>query len=198
MNDRAGSQPGGRRALWLLVLLFFAPLLLSFWLYYGSSWRPAGRTNHGELIEPPRHLPAMVPPAAGPAVAGATVFAQQWSLVYVGDGACDTQCRAVLYLMRQTHASLGRLGARVQQVFLASSRCCDQAFLGREHPTLRVIDASGPAAAELLDAFGRDRPGEAIFIVDPLGNLMMRYDTRQGPKGLQQDLKKLLELSHVG
>jgi len=198
MNDRAGSPSGSRRALWLLVLLFFAPLLLSFWLYYGSSWRPAGRTNHGELIQPPRRLPSIAPPAAGASASAAPVFADLWSLVYVGDGGCDAECRGVLYLMRQTHASLGRLGARVQQVFLASSHCCDHAFLGREHPTLRVIDASDPGAAGLLEAFGRDRLGESIFIVDPLGNLMMRYDTHQGPKGLQQDLKKLLELSHVG
>jgi hypothetical protein len=198
MNDRAGSPRTSRRLLWLLVLLFFAPLLVSFWLYYGSSWRPAGRTNHGELIEPPRQLPAIAPAPAGASVPATSVFTRQWSLVYVGDGGCNAACREVLHLMRQTHASLGRLGARVQLVFLVSSRCCDQAFLAREHPTLLVIDASGPAAAGLVNAFGHDRLMDRIFIVDPLGNLMMRYDTGLGPKGLQQDLKKLLELSHIG
>jgi hypothetical protein len=185
MKAGVGPTATSRRALWLLMLLFFAPLLLSFWLYYGSSWRPAGRTNHGELIEPPRPLPA-------------TVFREQWSLVYVGDGGCDAGCREVLHTMRQTHASMGRLGARLQQVFLVNAGCCDQAYLAREHPELRVIDASGPESAGLLGNFPRDRLGESVFIVDPLGNLMMRYDTRLDPRGLRQDLKKLLELSHVG
>jgi hypothetical protein len=185
MRERGGSPATSRRALWLLALLFFAPLLLSFWLYYDSSWRPAGRTNHGELIEPPRPLPA-------------TVFRQRWSLVYVGDGGCDAGCRQVLHTMRQTHASMGRLGARLQQVFLVNAGCCDHAYLAREHPELRVIDASSPESAGLLGNFPADRLRESLFIVDPLGNLMMRYDTRLDPRGLRQDLTKLLELSHVG
>ena len=37
-----------------------------------------------------------------------------------------------------------------------------------------------------------------LFIVDPLGNLVMRYDARDNPKGLLEDLKKLLKLSHIG
>ena len=198
MNERGGSPATSRRALWLLALLFFAPLLLSFWLYYVSSWRPAGRTNHGELIEPPRPLPAIAAAPAGGSTPAATVFREQWSLVYVGDGGCDAGCRQVLHTMRQTHASLGRLGARLQQVFLVNAGCCDQAYLAREHPELRVIDASGPESAGLLGNFPRDRLGESLFIVDPLGNLMMRYDTRLDPRGHRQDLKKLLELSHVG
>ena len=62
--------------------------------------------------------------------------------------------------------------------------------------------------AQLLDnAVATSRPilrllpeprGGTIFIVDPLGNLMMRYDVRQDPKGLREDLKNLLELSHIG
>lgn len=196
MSGRSGTLTG-RRALWLLVLLFFAPLLVSFWLYYGSGWRPSGRTSHGELIEPPRQLLALASGAAR-APAAAALFRDHWSLVYVGNGGCDAACRQVLYLMRQTHAALGRLAPRVQRVFLASADCCDRAFLAREHPALRVIDASDAGAAPLLAAFGDDGRDRAIFIVDPLGNLMMRYDTQLGPRGLLQDLKRLLELSHIG
>ena len=186
MSTGVGDPLGQRRTLWLLVLLFFAPLLVSFWLYYGSSWRPAGHTNHGELIEPPRPLPDIA------------AFARTWSLVYVGSGACDSDCRDALQLMRQTHAALGQLATRVQQVFLASSDCCDREFLARQPAGLRLIDVGGPDEATLLAAFPRERREHGIFIVDPLGNLMMRYDTRQDPKGLLQDLKKLLELSHIG
>lgn len=197
MSGRRGSPLAGRRTLGLLVLLFFAPLLVSFWLYYGSAWRPSGRTNHGELIEPPRQLPPLASDAANAPTAVA-LFRDRWSLVYVGDGGCDAACRETLYVMRQTHAALGRLGPRVQQIFLANTGCCDRSFLAREHPALRVIDASGAGAAALLAALGHEQRTRAIFIVDPLGNLVMRYDTQLGPRGLLQDLKKLLELSHIG
>jgi len=100
--------------------------------------------------------------------------------------------------MRQTHAALGRLQPRVQRVLLATAACCDRGFLDREHPGLRLIDASGPADAALVAAFPRERLQRGIFIVDPLGNLMMRYDTGLDPRGLLQDLKKLLRLSHIG
>lgn len=192
---RAGGQRG---TLWLLLLAFFAPLLGAFWLYYGSGWRPAGHTNHGELIVPPRHLAGLVASAGATGSAALAPFGQKWSLVYVGDGGCDADCRTALHLMRQTHAALGRLAPRVQQVLLASSGCCDREFLGREHPLLHRVDAAGPEAAALLAAFAQERRRGGIFIVDPLGNLMMRYDTGMEPRGLLQDLKKLLELSHIG
>jgi hypothetical protein len=191
-------RTGARGTSWLLAVLFVAPLLFAFWLYYASDWRPAGRLNHGELIEPPRPLPAIAAGGGSDAAAAATVFRQHWSLVYVGDGRCAADCRGVLYMLRQTHASLGRLSARVQQVFVASSGCCDYAFLGREHPALRIVDASGAQSTGLLAAFPQAQRPASIFVVDPLGNLMMRYDTRQGPTGLRQDLKRLLDLSHIG
>jgi len=188
VNTPGRRPPRSRRTFWLLALLFLAPLVAAFWLYYGSGWRPAGRTNHGELIEPARPLPA---------AAGAT-FTGRWSLVYVGDGACDADCRATLYMIRQTEASLGRLGARVQQVFLVTGHCCDHEYLAHEHPALKIVDAGGAESAPLLAPFTPQRRERGIFIVDPLGNLMMRYDAALDPKGLREDLKRLLDLSHIG
>jgi hypothetical protein len=87
---------------------------------------------------------------------------------------------------------------RVDRVFLATSQCCDREFLAHEHPGLLVLDATGSAAGSLLGVFPDNEREQSLFIVDPLGNLMMRYDVRQNPKGLLQDLKKLLSLSHIG
>jgi len=82
---------------------------------------------------------------------------------------------------------------RVQRVFLAEAPCCDAAYLAREQPGLIVM----PAATTLLSSFPPPHAG-SVFIVDPDGNLMMRYDAAADPKGLREDLKKLLELSHIG
>ena len=183
----------------LLGGLFFVPLALAFWVYYGTDWRPMRTVNHGELITPARPLPVIqLQPAVATEVAPAELFHNKWSLVYIGDGQCDDTCRESLYVMRQTRLSLNNEMDRVERVFLATAHCCTQDFLAHEHPGLHVFDASGTAAASLLSVFPVEEREQSLFIVDPLGNLMMRYDVRQNPKGLLQDLKKLLSLSHIG
>jgi cytochrome oxidase Cu insertion factor (SCO1/SenC/PrrC family) len=185
------------RTVFALGGLFALPLLLAFWLYYGLHWRPRGSTNHGELIEPLRPLPDVtLRDTAG--VAQGHIFRGQWSLVYIGDGACDADCHATLFFMRQTRLSLNNDMRRVQRVFLAPTNCCAQSFLAAEHPGLRVFNASPAAAQPLLAQFPTDGRARALYIVDPLGNLMMRYDARLPPKGLLEDLKRLLQLSQIG
>ena len=197
------SDPGAAlrarnlRTLALLAALFLLPLVLAFFTYYGSSWRPAGSVNHGVLIQPPRPLPALplasgLPAAPAPA---AGLFRGQWSLVYVGDGACEAACRATLYVMRQTRLALNNDMTRVARVFLVTAHCCAPE-LAQEHAGLVVLDAQ--AAAPLLQQFPPQQREHTLFVVDPLGNLMMSYDARQNPRGLLEDLKKLLRLSHIG
>ncbi len=183
-----------RRPLLWMLLIFAAPLAGAFWLYYGSGWRPAGSTHHGELIQPVVTLPAL--PLDG---RGGNALAGKWTLLVVGLGesGCDAECRGVLVYARQTWLSLGRLNARVQRLLLAGRGCCDAAYLRNEHEGLVVAPATSAPAATVLAAIPEPR-GRYVFVVDPLGNLMMRYDVRQDPKGLREDLKKLLELSHIG
>jgi cytochrome oxidase Cu insertion factor (SCO1/SenC/PrrC family) len=186
------------RMLGVLAGLFFLPLAVSFWMYYGTDWRPARRVNHGELIAPARALPSAALPTAIEGVsAQKDTFRKKWSLVYIGSGQCDQVCRHALYVMRQTRLSLNNEMTRVARVFLVTGECCDRDFLQREHPGLDVLDASGAAGAALLPTFPAERE-HSLFIVDPLGNLMMTYDVRQNPQGLRDDLKKLLSLSHIG
>jgi hypothetical protein len=174
------------RLLGLLAGLFLLPLALAFWVYYGTDWRPIRTVNHGELISPARPLPAY---AGMPA----DLFHNKWTLVYIGDGRCDDACRHALVVMRQTRLSLNNEMGRVERVFLATGECCAQEYLQHEHAGLKVLTA--PAD---LSLFPTEARGQFLFIVDPLGNLMMRYDVRQDPKGLLQDMKKLLSLSHIG
>jgi cytochrome oxidase Cu insertion factor (SCO1/SenC/PrrC family) len=178
------------RTLAALAALFFMPLLASAWLYYGMGWRPAGQINHGELIQPPRPLPRV---AADP-----SLFRGEWTLVYIGDGRCDTACRETLYVMRQTRLALGTEQTRVARVFLVTADCCAKDYLAREHAGMTVFDATGAAEASLLSLFPAGDEAHTLFVVDPLGNLMMRYDVRHDARGLLVDLKRLLELSQIG
>ena len=203
MSTTAQATRPKRGTLLLLVLLFFTPLLLAFAIYYGSAWRPTGHTNHGVLIEPARTLPPIALPqisasSGGDSLAAPDVLTGKWSLVFVGSGDCDAGCRDTLYFMRQTHLGLANLIARVQRVFLVTSACCDRDYLAHEQPNLITLNADGAAGSSLLAQFPAERRDSTIFVVDPRGNLMLRYDAHQDPKGLRNDLKKLLALSHIG
>jgi cytochrome oxidase Cu insertion factor (SCO1/SenC/PrrC family) len=180
----------------LLVAVFFAPLAIAFALYYGA-WRPGGQTNHGELIDPPRPLaPQALTGSNGEPIA-ADFLQGKWSLAFIGGGECEPRCREALTLMRQTRLALGDDLTRVQRVFLARDPCCDRSYLDAEHPGLIVVHANSPEADALLAPFPHAAQGR-IYIIDPLGNLMMSYAPDAKPKGLMEDMKKLLKLSHIG
>jgi hypothetical protein len=194
----------GRRQALLLAALFLVPLALAFWLYYGPGpWHPGGGTNQGELISPARPLPEIDLPIAGGSPLRGKLLRGKWSMVYVGDGACDRKCRRALYLTRQTRIALNKDIDRVERVFLATGNCCDDSFLENEHPDLVVAIAIGREAATFLRQFPAYADGPVgsagrIYLVDPLGNLLMSYPVTAPDKALLNDLTKLLRLSHIG
>jgi hypothetical protein len=187
------ARRSGRRKLLALAALFLLPVIVAFTMYYGGLWRPTGSSSKGELIDPPRPLvaKALVGDSAADPLQG------KWTLLYIGDGACDADCRTALVFGRQSRLALNNEMTRVQRVFLATGHCCDSEYFKREHAGLVVLDASSPAAAALLAQFPGDS-AHSLYIVDPLGNLMMQHDARVTTKGLLSDLKKLLKLSHIG
>jgi hypothetical protein len=105
--------------------------------------------------------------------------------------------------MRQSRIALNKDMDRVQRVFLVTGRCCDRGFLAAEHPDLvvaRVEDAASAALLEPFPTYGGVPVADAgrIYLVDPLGNLLMSYSPAAPEKALLSDVKKLLRLSHIG
>jgi hypothetical protein len=195
-----------RRILIGVALMFFAPLALSFYLYYGKYWHPGGRVNAGELINPARPLPALTLPLAEPASGAGAVqtnaqFLQgKWTLLYVQQGRCDDECRRHLYDTRQVRLALDREMNRVQRVFIGDADCCDLKELLAAHPDLIAIRSS--AADEPLLALLPQRSealnSHRVYVIDPLGNLMMFYPADAKSKGMLEDMKRLLRLSSIG
>ena len=153
------------RMLAALAALFVLPLLLAFYMYYGTDWRPLKRVNHGTLISPVRPLvvtslkrepltdpdPNAPPSSAEPAES--KLFRDKWSIVYIGEGNCDERCRQALYVMRQTRLSLNNEMSRVERVFhraaarLGWVRLPSLAFGGR---TIRGVRRAGLDRALLV------------------------------------------------
>jgi cytochrome oxidase Cu insertion factor (SCO1/SenC/PrrC family) len=201
MNARSLQTPRQRRLGIAVALMFFAPLGLAFYLYYGhGTWRPGGRVNAGDLIEPPRPLPALTLPLMGSGATDPRFLTGKWTFLYLQHGRCDDECLRHLYDTRQVRLALDREMNRVQRVFIADDDCCDMKALQAAHPDLIAIRAS--AADEPLRALLPSRPGAAnshrVYLIDPLGNLMMSYAAGAEPKGMLEDMKRLLRLSSVG
>lgn len=198
------SGPARSRAqIWILIAVFFAPLIIAFVLYYGlDGWRPSGSTNQGDLIQPPAPVPEVALTTPQGAKHPPDLLRDIWTIVYVGSGDCDSRCREALTLMRQTRLALNDDMTRVQRLFLVTQDCCDETYLATEHAGLLVatLDENATSVESVFAAATPEPLPEAgrIYIVDPLGNLMMSYPRDAEPKGLLTDLKKLLKFSHIG
>jgi cytochrome oxidase Cu insertion factor (SCO1/SenC/PrrC family) len=192
-----------------LALIFFGPLGVSFYLYYGhGSWHPGGRVNAGDLIVPPRPLPSLALPLQSSGVTDSEFLRRKWTLLHVQQGPCAEPCRNSLYETRQVRLALDRDMDRVQRVFIADGDCCDFQFLREQHPDLIAVRMN-PVAAPLLELLpnrgagntndgGGGAHAQRIYLIDPLGNLMMSYAPDAKPKGMLEDMKRLLRLSHIG
>jgi cytochrome oxidase Cu insertion factor (SCO1/SenC/PrrC family) len=185
------------------MLLFFAPLVAAFIVYYGFSWRPSGSTNKGVLVSPAVPLPALVLPTPDGKLTAANFLQNKWTLLYIGDGQCAAACRTALENTRQVRRLLGKEISRVQRVFLYSNACCEKDYFEAQQQDLIKAQLNGDASTQLLPLFptyNGTAPLEAgrTYIVDPLGNLMMSYVAGVDPRDILQDIKKLLNLSHVG
>jgi cytochrome oxidase Cu insertion factor (SCO1/SenC/PrrC family) len=203
--DQPETEPRAPRTqLWLLIGMFFVPLLIAFVLYYGfSGWRPAGSTNKGDLITPARPLEIGVLLSPQDQPLEENLLEGKWSLIYIGEGQCDARCREALTLMRQTRLALNDDASRVQRLFLVTGQCCDIEYLNTEHVGLITARADEVSDRRFLQTFPtyENVPVESagrIYIVDPLGNLMMSYAPNAPQKALLEDLRKLLKLSHIG
>jgi hypothetical protein len=186
-DPSATMKSRSRRMLLLLAAIFFLPVAVAIALY-GNGWRPSGSTNHGELLQPIRQLPAVAAPLLG-----------KWTMFYVGDGACGEQCRHALWVSRQLRVSLNKDMPRINRALFATANCCDRVFLDKQHEGILVYDLAEPAAQRaLLDVLPPGDQANYLFVSDPLGNIVLRFDVRTDARGLLEDMKKLLKLSSIG
>ncbi len=207
---QAGRQQRGfvssRQALVLLALLFLTPPLVA-WLMHLSAehgWRPSGTTNQGTLIEPPRplSLPAGLVDATGAPIRQ-DFLGGKWTLLYIGGDACGEACRNTLYNLRQVRLAQGENIRRVQRLFLvAETAAADLPEILADYPDLAVALLSRAQAAAIAPLFSVDgtpmQGADRVYLVDPLGNLMMYYRPDADPRGMIQDLQRLLKYSHIG
>jgi hypothetical protein len=184
--------------LYLLLAVCVAPVIASYTAYYLLP--PSGRTNYGALIEPQRPLPALsLRRLDGTAVEAASLRGS-WLMVQVDGGECGAACQKKLWQMRQVRLTTGKDADRVQRVWLIVDDAPLATAVIREYDgTLFLRTRADEVAAFLpLPAEPAARLVDHIWLIDPLGNLMMRWPKDADPNRMKKDLIKLLKASGIG
>ena len=199
MNERRHAARAGRRRLLLVASLFFVPLLAAVWLYFSSAWRPARGVEHGELIDPARPLAGFAFTLPDGTTAPVGVLRGHWFLVVLVDGQCDARCSGALEELSRVRLALDKDAVRVRRVLLHDGSCCGPAGPAASGPDLLVLGAGGESGAAWRAQFPRaDGGAPGIYLVDPQGNLLMRYRDASDGAGILKDLERLLRLSRLG
>ncbi len=176
-----------------LALVCVAPVVASYLTYYVI--RPEGRRNYGELIDPQRPLPAIsVVNAQGQTVPLATLK-DQWLLISVADSACAEACQEHLLLQRQLRETLGREKDRLDWVWLRTGDTPLTEPLKQATAAAQVLQIDGAALAAWLQPAAGQQIEDHLYVVDPLGNWMMRFPANIDPKQAKRDLDRLLRAS---
>lgn len=198
------NSPGGAAALmrsgrWkmIIVLLMCAsPVVASYLAYYVI--KPEGRRNFGELIDPQRPLPAIATKSLSGQTGQLTALKDQWLLLAVSGGACDARCEKNLYFQRQLRESLGREKERVDWVWLVTDEAPVRAALMPALATATVLRVAPADLGQWLQGAPGKRPQDHLYLVDPMGNLMMRFPAEMDAEAAakaKRDLDRLLRAS---
>ena len=170
-----------RTKLIAIALVCAAPVVLGT-LAYLLRWAPGTKGNYGELIEPRQIAAAPFDGLRG-----------KWVLVSIDAPACDAQCERKLYFMRQLRRAVGKNQERVERLWLLTEDRAPNAALLAAIEGTRVMRAD----TALLKSFP-GTPSAHIYVVDPLGNLMLRFPRDPDPSAMLKDLEHLLRYSRVG
>jgi len=182
-----------RLSLWLLIALCTAPVVASYVAFYFMP--PSGHVNYGELIET-RPLPdARLALADGTPLQWHKLKGK-WLMVIVDSGTCDAECQRKLLYLRQVRLAQGKNMDRVERVWLITDGTQPADALVRDFQGTLLVRAGG---SELLKLFPAQRAqADHIYVIDPLGNLMLRFPRDADPRKMVKDITRLLKISGIG
>ena len=203
MNEK-DTKFKNRITLILIILIFVAPVAGSWLLLnFTDVAEQHNKANHGDLIIPPRPLPniKLIDPLSQ---TNRGQLHGKWSMLYIADDSCDQVCIENLYKMRQIRLATGKHYQRVQRVLLMQHGDTGGiAQIFRDYSGQMLMATDNINMNKFMENFRfeqNENPAQKhrIYLVDPLGNLMMRYSPGSNPDGIIKDLGRLLRASRIG
>lgn len=205
MNEHTdiNAQTKGRMVFLLMLTFFVVPIVVVI-LMYQFNWKPHG-ASAGELFKPARLLSVPALQTDASQTIKAEIFHEKWSLVYLADD-CTQTCMQKLSDMRQLHVSLYKDIPRTQRVFITNTLATEE--IKALFPDMIVINQPKDQIANFVQQFamneGATHENETLmqqnnlYIVDPLGHLMMRYQADVPLALVRKDVARLLKYSWAG
>jgi hypothetical protein len=178
-----------RRTLILIAVAVIAPVALSYFFYYLAP--RAAFTNYGELL-PTAPLPELGGTTPDGRAFRAEDLRGKWTILVPAGGACDAACGEALYATRQARTMQGKDMDRVARAWIVTDDAAPAPERLAEHPGIVVVRLPAATVARLPKA------GNAVLLVDPLGNMVLAWPRPPDPKALAKDLARLLKASRIG
>jgi len=182
-----------------MLAIFAAPVLAAWFLYFNPEYLPSGRSNLGELISPVVPIPAdlaLITPAGAPLDREA--LAGKWTLVFLAGRDCPDPCPSRLRVLRQIRLALGDASLSTERLLIMTEPGGQAAGerLARDFNGMHVGITDTPGGERLLDLLGQgDAALGRVYILDPMGNLMMRYAPNAPAKDTLKDMGRLIKAS---
>jgi len=187
----------GRAKMLLVLLMCAAPVIASYLTYFVI--RPEGRTNYGTLITPSRSIFNVSLKTLDGQAFDAKQLKGQWLLISVGPSTCDQACDARLFTQRQLREMLGRERSRVDRLWLITDGQPPAPSLrasAETPPAMTLLLADGAAVNAWLQAEPGQLLQDHLYVVDPMGEWMMRFPAQPDPTRMKSDLSRLLRASN--
>lgn len=190
-------QRKGRKVFVLMLIFFIVPIIVVI-LMYQFNWKPSG-ASLGELINPPRLLDNPVGFEGNSSIAPVQLWKDRWSIVYVADD-CQKTCMEKLHDMRQLHVSFYKDMVRAQRVLITTTQ--DLGEIKHNYPDLIIVNHPVAGVTNLSQQFQVDSEdvtmSNRLYLVDPLGHLMMTYKASVPLAAVRKDIVRLLRYSWAG
>ena len=183
----------GRRKMLVILALCAAPVIASYFMYYVV--RPEGRRNYGELITPSKALPDLVATGMDGKTMRLPDLRGQWLLVSVAGAECDAACEKHLYLQRQLRESLGRDKDRLDRIWLVIGNAPPRPELVPAFKDAYALRVDGAALAQWLAPAAGYKLTDHLYVVDPMGQWMLRFPAHVDGVKAKRDLERLMRAS---
>lgn len=185
----------GQLPLILIALLFVTPIFFAGLLYfYLPTWQPEQRKHRGELLSPVQSLPALtLTTLEGTIQTWQTLQNKKWLLLATISHPCQDSCEQALYKLRQTYLALQHRAARVQRAALFEQRPSQLDTLQQQFAGTAFLHSATNTSPTFLPL-----AKNTIYLIDPLGNIILRYQEEHSATALLHDIKHLLKLSSIG
>jgi cytochrome oxidase Cu insertion factor (SCO1/SenC/PrrC family) len=200
-NNAIAGKKRNPYTVWFVVLAFVAPVALAYIMFFFVDVKSF--INHGEILNPIVHISSFKLTDEDNEIIPQAELTFKWRLISFVGKECDQSCESRLYDTRQIHTSLGKDQHRLSRMFIHLEPASESLnkLIDEEHEN--VIHVNGDVGV-IKKSLGVNIRSDAsitnneIYIMDPMGNVMMRFTQEQPNKEFLYDLKKLLKASQIG